>query len=42
MARLKNHREFTQTAYLGGENGGGVTTGGGGFSVSNTLGLARS
>jgi hypothetical protein len=42
MARLKNHSEFTQTAYLGGEKGGGVTTGGGGLSASNALGLARS
>ena len=24
MTKLKNQSEFTQTAYLGGENGGGV------------------
>jgi hypothetical protein len=41
MARLKNHSEFTQTAYLGGEKGGGVTTGGG-VNVSNAFALARS
>src|SRR6266852_5843540 len=29
MTKLKNQREFTQTAYLEGENGGGVATGGG-------------
>jgi hypothetical protein len=27
MTRLKNQSEFTQTAYLGGENGGGLATG---------------
>jgi len=42
MARLKNQSEFTQTAYLGGEKAGGVTTGGGGFDGSYTFGLARS
>lgn len=41
MARLKNHREFTQTAYSGGEKAGGVTTKGGGFDVSYAFGLAR-
>jgi hypothetical protein len=41
MARLKNHSEFTQTAYLGGEKTGGVTTGGG-ENESYTFGLARS
>jgi hypothetical protein len=42
MARLKNHRVFTQTAYLGGKKAGGVTTGEGGLSASYALGLARS
>jgi len=27
MTRLKNQSEFTQAAYLGGENGGGIATG---------------
>jgi hypothetical protein len=26
MTKLKNQSEFTQTAYLGGENAGGVAT----------------
>jgi hypothetical protein len=26
ISRLKNQSEFTQTEYLGGENGGGVAT----------------
>jgi hypothetical protein len=26
MTKLKNQREFTQIAYLGGENAGGVAT----------------
>jgi hypothetical protein len=42
MARLKNHREFTQTAYSGGEKAGGVITKGGGFDASYAFGLARS
>jgi hypothetical protein len=29
MTRLKNQSEFTQTAYLGGENGGGLEIGDG-------------
>ena len=27
MTKLKNQSEFTQTAYLGGENGGGLAKG---------------
>ena len=27
MTKLKNHSEFTQIAYLGGENWGGLATG---------------
>jgi hypothetical protein len=27
MTKLKNQREFTQMAYLGGENGGGLARG---------------
>ena len=27
MTRLKNQSEFTQTEYLGGENGGGLALG---------------
>jgi hypothetical protein len=27
MIKLKNQRVFTQTAYLGGENGGGLARG---------------
>ena len=34
MAKLKNHREFTQTADSGGEKAGGVITKGGGFDAS--------
>ena len=41
MARLKNHREFTQMAYLGGEKAGAATIGGG-LKASYTVGLARS
>jgi hypothetical protein len=42
MARLKNHREFTQIAYSGGEKAGGVIRKGGGFNASYAVGLARS
>jgi len=38
--KLRNHSEFTQIAYLGGENGGGSVVG---MGVGSTvmLGLAR-
>jgi hypothetical protein len=40
ITRLKNQREFTQTADLGGENEGGVATGEG-VEVRVTFGSAR-
>ena len=33
MTKLKNHNEFTQMAYLGGENGGGLAEGEGWMRV---------
>jgi hypothetical protein len=40
MTKLKNQREFTQIAYLGGENGGGLGTGEG-MDVRGASGSAR-
>ena len=40
MTRLKNHSEFTQTEYLGGEKGGGLATGEG-MGVRVAFGSAR-
>jgi hypothetical protein len=40
MTKLKNQSEFTQMAYLGGENGGGFVTGKG-MGARVTFGLAR-
>jgi hypothetical protein len=40
MTKLKNQREFTQMAYFGGENGGGLGTGEG-MDERGAFGLAR-
>jgi hypothetical protein len=40
MTKLKNQSEFTQIAYLGGENGGGFGTGEG-MDVRGAFGSAR-
>jgi len=38
IAKLKNQSEFTQTAYVGGENGGGLVEG---IDERDELGSAR-
>jgi hypothetical protein len=38
MTKLKNQREFTQMAYLGEENGGGLMTG---MDARVAFGLAK-
>ena len=40
MTKLRNQSEFTQTAYLGGENGGGLAKGEG-MDVRVAFGSAR-